>query len=111
MEISDLNLPDFFIDIRSIKKAKKYWEKLTIENHPNSGGNIEVMQKINYQYFNLQNKNNPDYFGKKWEVDITNYIKLLDKRFSDINWLTYIQHPKIVDLITIINRNKTKIIK
>ena len=107
MDISDLNLPDFFTEIKSIRKAKKNWEKLILENHPDSGGSIAIMQKINYQYFDWQNKNNPDYKGRKWEADINDYVKLLKKLFSDINWLIYMQHPQIVDLITVINRKKS----
>jgi hypothetical protein len=108
MEISNLNSPDFFTGIRSIRKAKKYWKKLARENHPKAGGSIEIMQKINYQYFNWQNLNNQNYLGHKWEADISEYIKMLERSFSDMEWLTYIQHPKIVDIITIINENKLK---
>ena len=105
MEISNLTSPDFFTDIRSVRKAKKHWIKLIKENHPNIGGSIEILQKINFQYFNWQNTKNPEYKGKKWEADITEYIKILEKTFSDSNWLIYIQHPQIVEMITLINGN------
>lgn len=111
MEYIDLNSSNFFTGIRNTRKAKKYWKKLSIEHHPNNGGTIEIMQKINYQYFNWQYINNNNYIEHKWEADISEYIKLLEKNFSDLEWLTYIQHPKIVDIITIINGNKMNIAK
>ena len=107
MGINNLNTPDFFAGINSNKKAKKYWIKLAKENHPNKGGNIEIMQKINYQYFNWQNINNPNYLERKWEADVKDYIKMIEKTYSDYNWLTYIQHQSIVDLVSIIIAKKT----
>lgn len=40
----------YFEGIETLEQLKKEYKKLAMENHPDKGGNVEIMQEINNQY-------------------------------------------------------------
>jgi hypothetical protein len=98
MKSDTFNSSDFFAGISNSRKAKKHWLSLAKHNHPKVGGNIELMQNINFQYFNWQVKNNPKYTEQQEAVDFIEYSKLLKKTFSDSDWLLFFRNPEITDV-------------
>ena len=40
----------FFNDVKSLSELKKLYKELARKNHPDFGGNVEVMQAINSEY-------------------------------------------------------------
>lgn len=40
----------YFKNINSIEELKKLYRKLCQKNHPDNGGNVETMAKINNEY-------------------------------------------------------------
>ena len=40
----------YFANCKTIEEAKRLYHKLTMENHPDRGGKLEVMQAINAEY-------------------------------------------------------------
>ena len=41
---------NYFIDCTNLEQLKKTYRSLCIKNHPDKGGDVEVMQEINRQY-------------------------------------------------------------
>ena len=45
----------YFSDIKSKNELKTTYRKLSIINHPDKGGTVEIMQNINYEYSLIKN--------------------------------------------------------
>jgi len=45
----------YFSEIKSKNELKTAYRKLSIINHPDKGGKVEVMQSINYEYSLIKN--------------------------------------------------------
>lgn len=107
METGIFNTSDFFAGISKARKAKKLWLSLAKKQHPKAGGNIEVMQKINLEYFKWHVTNNPKYTDIDEDRDISKYGKILEKNFSDTEWIIFFRHPQITNVINdIIKRRR-----
>lgn len=46
----------YFTNPRTLEELKKQYKKLAFENHPDRGGNAEIMKKINVEYDELFQK-------------------------------------------------------
>ena len=52
----------YFKNINSLAELKKEYRRLALENHPDRGGNNEVMQQINSEF---------EHFHEIWKNDTT----------------------------------------
>ena len=52
----------YFKNINSLAELKKEYRRLALENHPDRGGNNEVMQQINSEF---------EHFYEIWKNDTT----------------------------------------
>lgn len=46
----------YFANIKTLEELKKEYKKLALENHPDRGGDVEVMKAINAEYDIMFNK-------------------------------------------------------
>lgn len=106
MENSLINSSDYFTDIKNARKARKYWKRLVKKFQSKSGSSVEIIQKINYQYFSWQDRNNPKYAEEQLNRDISKYIKTLNKLFSYSEWSFFFNHPMISIVFNNINKKK-----
>ena len=63
-------MTNFFNDCKSIEEAKRLYHKLAIKNHPDMGGNLEVMQDINNQFEKAFNRLKNTHESTNGESDI-----------------------------------------
>ncbi len=67
--------------IHDLNDLKKQYRKLALINHPDKGGNVEVMQKINEEYNYLFNK---IINGQKFNDDELNIEVEVDEKYKEI---------------------------
>lgn len=48
--MTNKTFPDFFTNCQTLEELKKEYHKLVKKYHPDNGGDIEMMQDINYQF-------------------------------------------------------------
>lgn len=58
----------YFTNIQTLEELKKEYKKLALENHPDRGGDVEVMKAINAEYDIMFNKVKDIHINAKGET-------------------------------------------
>jgi hypothetical protein len=82
----------YFINCLTIEELKKEYKKLAFANHPDLGGDIKIMQEINFQYdlalVNLQAQTSKGIFDDEFKNIVNNIINLSNINIEVIgSWL------------------------
>jgi curved DNA-binding protein CbpA len=85
-------MKNIFIDCKDLKEVKNLFIKLVKENHPDLGGNLELMQSINAEY-DLIKDNGLEYYHAKagFTTEFSKETANADLNFSSEDYLTIIK--------------------
>lgn len=79
-----------FDNVKNLKELKERYRKLAMENHPDKGGNLEIMKRINCEYKLMfekvknkwETKDGKQYYNNDTKETPEQFIEVMDSLFK-----------------------------